>query len=149
MNQTLHTRAQWIVRWIIGLLFLAAALPKMVAPQEFAFAVFRYHLLPNELINVAALVLPWLELVAAVALLLPVSSWRQAAAALLVGLLCVFTVAIIINLARGLDIDCGCFTLKPGLGRIGAGNIVRNLILIALTIWSVWNKSASLPEGGN
>ena len=138
MNQGLHVRAQWIARWVIGVLLLAAALPKLAAPQEFALAVFRYHLLPNELINLAALVLPWLELVMAVALLLPAPAWHPAAAVLVVGLLFVFTGAIAISLARGLDIDCGCFTLKPGMGHIGAWNMGRNLVLSAVTLWAVW-----------
>ena len=142
-------RAQTAVRWIIGLFFLAAALPKFAAPHELALAIFRYHLLPDDLINLAALVLPWVELVAAVTLLLAVSSWRKAAALLLAGLLVVFTAAIAISLVRGLDITCGCFTLKPGRGHIGAWSIARNLVLLALTLWAVWNRSSSLQEGRN
>jgi hypothetical protein len=135
-------RVQLVVRWIVGLLFLVAALPKLSAPQELALAVFRYHLLPDALINLTALVLPWIELVAAVTLLLAAPSWRKAAALLLTGLLIVFTAAIAISLARGLDITCGCFTLKPGLGQVGAWSIMRNLMLLPLTLWAGWSKPA-------
>ncbi|TAN37277.1 MAG: DoxX family protein [Verrucomicrobia bacterium] len=131
---------QTTVRWIVGLFFLAVALPKLAAPLELALAIFRYHLLPDALINLTALVLPWVELVAAVTLLLAPSSWRKAATVLLAGLLLVFTAAIAISLARGLDISCGCFTLKPGLGHIGAWSIIRNLTLLTMTIWAVWNR---------
>ena len=138
MNPKMRDHLQLAVRWVIALLFLAAATPKIIAPQDFVLVVFRYHLLPDNLINLAALVLPWIELVAGIALLLPAPTWRRAAALILVVLLVIFTAAIAINLERGLDIDCGCFTLKAGFGHIGAWNIVRNLILIVLTIWAVW-----------
>jgi len=128
-------RVQTVVRWSLSLLFLVAAAPKLAAPQELALAIFRYHLLPANLINLSALVLPWVELVAAATLLLAAPAWRKAAAVLLALLLAVFTTAIAMSLARGLDITCGCFTLKPGIGQMGAWSITRNLALLVLTLW--------------
>ena len=124
-----------------GLFFLAAALPKFAAPHELALAIFRYHLLPDSLINTAALLLPWLELCAALALLHP--AWRPAGALWLAGLLSLSTAAIALSLARGLDIDCGCFTLQPGRSHISLWNLARNIALIALTLWAGWSKPAS------
>ena len=54
-----------------------------------------------------ALVLPWLEVFAGLALVLGI--WRRTAAAIFGALLIVFVGAISINLARGHPIDCGCF----------------------------------------
>lgn len=138
-----QARLQTAARWLVGLLFLAAALPKLAAPQDLALAIFRYHLVPDALINLAALVLPWIELVAAVMLLLATPPWRKTAAVLLAGLLLLFTAGMAISLARGLDITCGCFTLKPGLGQMGMWSILRNLVLLALTLWTGWSKPAS------
>jgi uncharacterized membrane protein YphA (DoxX/SURF4 family) len=123
-----------IARLFLVALFLYAGLPKLLTPQDFALVVFRFHLVPDAAINVIALLLPWLEIFGAIALLLP--SWRAAGAALLSFMLLVATTAIIINLVRGLDIDCGCFTLKPGASPIGLWLIFRNLALLALTLWA-------------
>ena len=54
-----------------------------------------------------ALLLPWWELGAGLALLLP--GWRRAGAAIVFVLTCVFIGAIISAMVRGLDISCGCF----------------------------------------
>ena len=118
-------------RWIVGLFFLAASLPKLAAPQDLALAIFRYHLLPHGLVNAAAILLPWLELTAAAALLLA-PAYRRAAALLLLGLLAAFTAAIALDLHRGLDIACGCFSLKPGVGRASAWSLARNAALMTL-----------------
>ena len=127
--------------WFLAGLFIIAGLPKIIAPQDFALVVFRYHLLPDNLINTTALLLPWLEVFAAAALLHP--AWRPAGTLWLTGLLSLSTAAIAISLARGLDIDCGCFTLQPGRSHIGLWNLARNVALIALTLWAGWSKPAS------
>jgi hypothetical protein len=54
-----------------------------------------------------ALVLPWFEVVTAVALFLGIS--RRTAARVLGILLLAFIGALSINLARGRPVDCGCF----------------------------------------
>lgn len=130
-------------RLLLAGLFIAAGLPKLFAPQDFALVVFRYHLLPNDLVNAAALLLPWLELCAALALLWP--AWRRTGALWLAGLLAMSTAAIVISLARGLDIDCGCFTLQPGRSHISLWYVARNVALIALTLWAGWSKPAPAP----
>jgi len=139
----MKARLNWVLRLLLAALFVCAGLPKLIAPQEFALIVFRYHLLPDSLINMAALLLPWLEIVAALALLLP--AWRRSGALWLAGLLGLATAAIAISLARGLDIDCGCFTLTPGHSPISLWLIARNLTLIALTVWAGWSKPAPTP----
>lgn len=133
-------------RLMIAVLFLAAGLPKIIAPQDFALALFRYHLLPDATINIAALLLPWLEILAALALLLP--GWRKAGAACLAGLLGVATVAIAVSLARGLDIDCGCFTLRPGRSPISMWNIARNLMLVVLVLLAGWRQAGRVHPAG-
>ena len=94
----------------LGLLFVAAALPKLADPPSFAHMIYNYRILPGSLVNLPALVLPWLELLAGVALVLGI--WRRTAAALIGLLLLVFIAAIAFNLARGHAIDCGCFDVR-------------------------------------
>jgi hypothetical protein len=94
----------------VGVLFAAAALPKIVDPPAFAQMIYNYRILPGFAVNAAALVMPWLELLAGVALILGI--WRRSSAALIGALLLVFIVALGINLGRGHAVDCGCFEIN-------------------------------------
>jgi len=84
-----------------------ASLPKIADPPSFAHMIYNYRLLPGPLVNGLALLMPWVELLAGLALIL--GAWRREAAALLGLLLLVFIAAIGINLLRGRAVDCGCF----------------------------------------
>ena len=95
---------------IIGAVFVAAALPKIADPPAFAHMIYNYRLLPGGLVNVLALVLPWVELFAGLALVLGV--WKKEAAVTAAVMLVVFIVAIGINLARDHAVDCGCFDVR-------------------------------------
>jgi len=95
------------VQIALGLLFVAAALPKLVDPPSFAHMIYNYRLVPGALVNLMALVMPWLELLAGLALILGI--WTRASAGIVGALLLVFLAAISLNLARGNAIDCGCF----------------------------------------
>lgn len=91
----------------LGAVFIAAALPKLADPPAFAKAIWAYRLFPAWGVHPAALVLPWLELLCGLALVLGVKV-REAAAWLLV-LLAAFLLALSVDLARGVPVDCGCF----------------------------------------
>jgi putative oxidoreductase len=93
-------------RFVLALVFLSAAIPKLLAPADFALAVRNYRLLPPRLNAPVARWLPRLELALALALLAGVAI--RAAAALALTALLVFAGAIAISLARGRQIDCGC-----------------------------------------
>jgi putative oxidoreductase len=69
--------------------------------------IYNYRLVPGLAVNTLALVMPWVELLAGLALILGV--WRREAASLVGILVVVFLVAIGVNLARGHAVDCGCF----------------------------------------
>lgn len=136
--------AAWAARAIIAAVFLFACLPKIAQPHAFAESVYRYQLLPSSAINAAAVFLPWLELTAAVALL-ALPRLRRGAVLLLALLLVVFTVAISINLHRGVDIACGCFTVGEGKGHIGWWNLARNIGLLALLVLAWPRRPAEAP----
>ncbi|MBK9373876.1 MAG: DoxX family membrane protein [Holophagales bacterium] len=91
----------------LGIFFVVAALPKIADPPSFAHMVYNYRLLPGPLVNLAALTMPWAELLMGIALICGI--WRRTAACLVGALLAVFILAISINLLRGNAIDCGCF----------------------------------------
>lgn len=97
------------VQLALGAIFVIAALPKIADPPSFAHMIFNYRLVPSSLINISALVMPWVELLAGLALILGV--WKAAARTVIGILLAVFIIAISINLGRDNAIDCGCFNV--------------------------------------
>ena len=98
------------VQIALGVIFIVAALPKIADPPSFAHMVFNYRILPAGLINITALVMPWVEIFAGLALILGV--WTRPARWIVGLLLAVFMIAIAFNLARGNAIDCGCFDVS-------------------------------------
>ena len=91
----------------LGAIFFIAALPKVADPPSFAHMIYNYRLLPGALVNALALAMPWVEILAGLALLL--GFWRREAAIVVGLLVLVFIAAIGFNLARGHAVDCGCF----------------------------------------
>jgi putative oxidoreductase len=95
------------VQFVLAAFFVVAGFSKIADPPGFAHEIHNYGLVPGAAVNAMALILPWLEVVAGVALFLGIA--RRSAARILGILLLVFIVALSINLARGKPVDCGCF----------------------------------------
>jgi len=118
------------------MVFLVAAADKLGNPELFARNIANYRLVPLELVNVLAIVLPWLELM--VGLMLLAGLRVQAAAMVAAGLLVVFTVALVSALVRGLDIHCGCFS-QTATERIGWERVLHDIaLLVAALVLVVW-----------
>ena len=121
---------EWLTRLALAGVFLAAAAPKIADPLAFATAIANYRVFPDGLLHVIATVVPALELVGALAVL---TGWRlRGGAMLLGGLLLAFTVLLAASLARGLDLDCGCFGRAEQVEPIGPLHLLRNTALLAL-----------------
>lgn len=105
------------VQLALGVIFIAAALPKLVDPPSFAHMIYNYRIVPGSLVNLSALTMPWIELLSGVALVLGI--WRGTARTLIAAMLVTFIVAISINLARGNAIDCGCFDVSAAGKSVG------------------------------
>ena len=50
------------LRLVLGGIFIYASLDKIVHPRAFAEIIYNYQILPGSLINLSAVILPWLEL---------------------------------------------------------------------------------------
>ncbi len=101
-----------IARISLGVVFLYAAYGKILYPEAFALSVYNYKILPDNLVNLTAVFLPWLEAVCGLALVCGV--FTRGAAFIVSGLTLVFLAALGFNLYRGLNVECGCFGESPG-----------------------------------
>jgi uncharacterized membrane protein YphA (DoxX/SURF4 family) len=125
---TLPAPLIWLMRALVAVTFIYASVDKIANPGDFAQNVYYYRLVPMALLHTFALLLPWVEMVAGIALLIP-SVTRGAA--LLSGLMTlVFVVGITAALARGLDISCGCFNTGAG-HKVGLDLLYRDILLLA------------------
>ena len=116
---------------VTGLIFAAAALSKLGDLATFASQIHNYRIVPIWSENLLAMTLPWIELVAALALAMGIRP--RAGAIVATALLAVFTVAVGAAWARGLDFECGCFG-KASAGRIGAQKLVENLGMLIVAV---------------
>jgi rhodanese-related sulfurtransferase len=96
----------------LGGIFVYASYEKILHPVPFTEIVYNYHILPGVLLNLVALFLPWLELLIGLSLILGV--WLHGAVLVCNALLVIFFTTLLFNIFRGLDIDCGCFTVSAG-----------------------------------
>ena len=119
-----------ISRWAVGILFVAAAVPKILNPETFMRTVANYNLLPLFLVPLAAIVLPWLELFCGACLL--TGKFVRSAASILTFLIIVFIFGIGINYFRGADFECGCFGLLFNNDVIGISAILRDFLILGL-----------------
>jgi uncharacterized membrane protein YphA (DoxX/SURF4 family) len=131
-----------ITRIAIGLVFVTAALGKIADLPWFAQQVHNFRLTPGWAENALAMTLPWIELLAGLALVLGVRP--RAGAAIAFVLMLAFTVAVGIAWARGLDFRCGCFG-KAGAGTIGAAKFLENLGLSALAGLALRRRADTTP----
>jgi len=121
-------------RLVIGGLFLYASINKIFDPAGFASSIRNYMILPPEWSNVAALILPWIEVIAGAFLIVGVQI--KPSALLTTGMLALFFVAIVYAFSVGLDIDCGCFSTKPDSpGRVGIYHIIRDGTLFLVSFF--------------
>jgi putative oxidoreductase len=108
MKSLLNNR--WLLlalRLVFSSVFAYAGVTKLTDPQAFADSIASFRLVSTQWINLMAIALPPLEIGVAV---LIVIGWKKRAAAFTFLFLCgVFLVALSSALARGLQIDCGCF----------------------------------------
>lgn len=104
-----------VLRVGVGAVFAYAGWMKAWGPAALAAAIANYRLVGVGVAVPLAYYLPWLELVCGVVV---VCGWRplyRGALWLVAGMVTVFGAALGSALARGLDIECGCF--GPGAGR--------------------------------
>jgi len=94
-------------RFLVGLVFIYASIGKIADPAYFAGTIQNYQMIPDTLINLVAIILPWMELICGI--LLISGLWHQSASLIISLLMVSFIFAISSAILKGLDIECGCF----------------------------------------
>ena len=116
-------------RIMVGLVFIYASIDKISSPAYFAGTIQNYQIIPEFLMNIVAITLPWVELICGFLLLTGI--WHRAAALIISLLMIMFIFAILSAIVRGLAIECGCF---------GAGTsanwtrVVEDMFLLAFSL---------------
>ena len=142
-----HAYLGLAARVYLAIVFLVACWHKILDPAAFALDVATYQILPLEVVNLAAILLPWVELAAGLMLLV---GFRTRAAALLVsGMLLTFTLALGLALLRGLDMSCGCFA-SQGIDQdpISWRTLARDGAWLALSLYVLVFDRAPLGVDG-
>jgi|YNPMSStandDraft_2_1061718.scaffolds.fasta_scaffold13887_2 uncharacterized membrane protein YphA (DoxX/SURF4 family) len=118
-------------RLIVGTLFIIVGIAKIADPQLFAKEIANYRLIPEFMVNSIAITLPWIELVSGLLLILGIR--LRANAAIITILLLMFNIMVAIAWARGLDINCGCYS-HIAQETVGLKKILENIGFMILSI---------------
>jgi uncharacterized membrane protein YphA (DoxX/SURF4 family) len=98
-------------RIILGAIFVYASIDKILNPLAFAQILHHYRLAPPDVINMTAIVMPWIEFCAGI--LLIIGFKVRSSALIIVLMLIFFGVVLTITAIRGINVACGCFTTSP------------------------------------
>jgi hypothetical protein len=126
----------WGVCILLASLFGFASLHKIVDPVPFAGLIAKNDYVPSPLIGPLSIWLPCFEIALALCLLLP--KVQKAALILAAFLLAFFAAIIALNLLRGLEVPCGCFSNQNQPATWWS--VGRNLFLIFLATMAVFLK---------
>jgi uncharacterized membrane protein YphA (DoxX/SURF4 family) len=102
-----NSKIQFLFRLILGAVFIWAGVVKIAAPLDFAQDVANYQFFPEAVSFFLALILPWIEVLCG--LLIIAGLMTRSSALILSVLLVGFLGLIVITMARGIDVECGCF----------------------------------------
>jgi hypothetical protein len=119
-------------RLVMAGVFIYASIDKIIHPALFAEAVYNYQVLPGYFVNLTALILPWLELILGACLL--INRWMAGTSALTAALMTIFVGLTLFNLARGLDISCGCFSTATDENPITVLTLARDVLFLILSL---------------
>lgn len=147
----------------LGLAFFYAGATKYLAPYEFAEAIMAYQLFPEALVGLTAAFLPWLELAVGGILIFgylaatahrlanglslaagdgqTLRMLRRSALLLIMLQLFLFMAVLLITMARGLKIDCGCGLFSDRL--VGWAAVLEDVILFGAAAWVYWREGVS------
>ncbi|MGC9195699.1 MAG: MauE/DoxX family redox-associated membrane protein [Syntrophobacteraceae bacterium] len=119
-----------VLRLILGAFFIYASLGKIAHPGQFAQSIADYRIVPYIVINLGAVLLPWIEFLTGLFLIMRFKS--RASVVVIALLLVMFEVMILINMYRGAPISCGCFA--AGGEPIGWEKVFEDGVMLVFAI---------------
>ena len=126
-----------IFRIIIGVTFIYASYSKILDPASFSENIHNYHITDNFIgtENLAALIIPWLELIVGVFLIFGV--FLEGATSITIGLYIFFIIILSQAVFRGIDVHCGCFKTEADVGVTDLRmelikHIIENFVLLGM-----------------
>ncbi len=127
----------FIFRILIGTLFITAGLAKIADPIRFYSTLMEFRLFPDLLERLLSVYIPWLELL--LGLSIATGILYRSSALILFVLNLMFTGAIVSVIARGFEIDCGCFGLLADIFNLpdeaDMKAVIRNVIILSMVLF--------------
>lgn len=124
-----------LVALVFGGVFVYSGILKALDPGRFVISVRSFRLLPDPFAAWLAMGLPWLEIVAGLAVITGIL--RRGGLMLLNVALVIFAVALCLAWARGLNVECGCFGGGGATAIVDA--LLRDALLLLMGGW-LWVK---------
>ncbi len=122
---------------MLGCVFLISGLAKISDPVRFLFTLRGFRLFPGMIEAFLAVYIPWLEFVLGLSMLLGLLS--RTSSLMLAALNAGFIFAIGSVVARGIEVDCGCFGLLADMLHLPDTAdwkaILRNGIFIGMSLF--------------
>ena len=103
-----------IFRIILGIIFIYASYDKILDPAGFSKNIHNFHMTPIAVENLAALIIPWLELIIGVFLIFGL--FLEGTTNIIMALLVFFIIILSQAVFRGIDVHCGCFKTEADVG---------------------------------
>jgi len=139
LNNNLISGLLYVIKLVLGVTFIYASYHKIADPAGFAKILYGYAIFPNYSINLLAIFIPFIELVAGFSLILGLYS--RSALFLINVLLTGFILIIGFNLLRGHQFDCGCFSFTtPDHLTSHFFLLIRDAALLASGMY-LWQKT--------
>jgi uncharacterized membrane protein YphA (DoxX/SURF4 family) len=131
-------------RLVVGGLFIWAGVLKIADPLAFARDISNFRLVPAWAALLAALVLPWIEVLCGAAVIL--GPLRRTGALLIAAMLAGFILLTVVTMARGIDTNCGCFGALSH--KADWTLLVQDAVLLGLALLASGESARPRPDPG-
>ncbi|MGB9599714.1 MAG: MauE/DoxX family redox-associated membrane protein [Myxococcota bacterium] len=123
-----------ILRIYIGAVFIYASIHKIANPESFAIDIATYDILPLYLVNLMAIVLPYIEIISGI--LIIIGPFQKEGALLISAMMTIFLIALIIAIQKGINASCGCFASQSiEEDSISYKTVIRDLIWLLIALY--------------